>query len=171
MRRRTLLGLGAAGAAVLALAGGTLALLRPGWEGGKLTPAGRELFGAIARAVLEGIIPDPTASMQAHHAALRAHLDRLEATIAGMPAVTQAEIAELSSLLLHPAGRYVLTGLGADWTAADTPALRAALQGLRESRLALRQQIFHALRDLTNGAYFADQASWDFIGYPGPLVV
>jgi hypothetical protein len=38
---------------------------------------------------------------------------------------------------------------------------------MRDSSLALRQQAYHALRDLTNGGYFADAAPWAVMGYPG----
>jgi hypothetical protein len=37
--------------------------------------------------------------------------------------------------------------------------------------MALRQQVFHALRDLTNAAYFADASTWAAIGYPGQQAV
>ena len=53
MRRRTLLKLGATSAAVLLVAGGAAALLKPGLEGGALSPAGREVFAAIGRAILD----------------------------------------------------------------------------------------------------------------------
>jgi hypothetical protein len=168
MQRRTLIKLGVVGGAAFALGAGALAWLRPGWEGGRFTPAGRELFGAVARGVLEGVLPEAPA---ARRAALMAHLRRLEATIAGLPPPTQAEVAELSAILLHPAGRIALTGLGTDWAAADPAALRGALQGLRESRLALKQQAYHALRDLTNGAWFSDPSTWAPIGYPGPMKI
>lgn len=168
MQRRTLIKVGLLGGAVLALGGGALALVRPGWADGRLTTAGRELFGAVARSVLEGLLPEAPAEREA---ALNGHLDRLQATIAGLPTPVQAELAELSALLLHPVGRLAFTGLGSDWAAADGPALRAALQGLRDSRLALKQQAFHALRDLTNGAYFSDPSTWRPIGYPGPTKI
>jgi hypothetical protein len=168
MQRRTLIKVGAIGGAVLALGGGALALLRPGWAEGRLTPAGRELFGAVARSVLDGLLPEPAGERAA---VLEAHLDRLQATIAGLPAPVQAELAELSALLLHPVGRLAFTGMGSDWAKADPAELRAALQGLRDSRLALKQQAYHALRDLTNGAYFADPATWGAIGYPGPMKI
>ena len=92
---------------LLALVGGTLALLRPGRRDGKLTDAGRTMFTAVARAVLGALLPQAT----------------------------------------------------------------AALQGMRESSLALRQQAFHALRDISNGSYFADSSTWRAIGYPGPRVL
>ena len=34
--------------------------------------------------------------------------------------------------------------------------------------LALRQQAYHALRELTNAAYYADASAWRTLGYPGP---
>lgn len=171
MHRRTWIKLGLVGGAVLALGGGTLALLRPAWSGSRLTPAGREFFGAVARAVLEGLLPDPQQAPQAHQAALAAHLDRLDATLAGLPPSLQGEIAQLAALLLHPLGRRTFAGLAEDWAQADTADVQRALQGLRESTVALRQQAYQALRDLTNGAYFADPTAWTYLGYPGPRPV
>ena len=179
MRRRGWLKLGIAGGALLALAGGGLALVRPGWAEGRLTPAGRALFAAAARAVLDGVLPDRALAAAEHERAIAAHLERLEGTIAALPASTQAEIAQLAALLLHPLGRRLIAGLASDWPQADAglasdwpqaglPELRKALQGLRDSSFVLEQQAFHALRDLTNGAYFADPATWPAIGYPGP---
>lgn len=171
MQRRSWLKGGVVAGAVLALGGGAVALWRPGWSAGRLTPAGRELFEVIARVVLEGLLPDAAAAPAAYRAAMQAHLERVDATIAAFAPSIQAEIAELTALLLHPAGRYLLTGLGSDWSRAEMPALRQAMQGLRESRLALRQQAYHALRDLSNGAYFAGPETWPAIGYPGPRAV
>jgi hypothetical protein len=166
VKRRTWLVLGGFGTAVLALGGGALALWRPGWHEGRLTPAGREFFAVVARTVLAEMLP--AAGTPAHEAAMRAHLERLEATVGGMPAVVQAEIAELTALMLHPVGRYALAGLSTDWTRADPATLQATVQGLRESTQQLRQQTYHALRNLTNGAYFSDRTTWAAIGYPGP---
>jgi hypothetical protein len=188
MQRRTWLRLGLFGGAALALGGGALiATGRAGWVDGRLTPAGRDLFAAVARVVLEGLLPEavvdgdpdgapaPGADHNADRPALAAflepHLGRLEATVGGMPGVVQAEIAELTAVLLHPVGRYALTGLAEDWRVASLPELRRALQGLRESPATIRQQVFHALRDLTNAAHFADPSSWRAIGYPGPRPV
>ena len=167
MRRRTWLKLGLVGGAVVALGGGVLALIRPGWTEGRLTPPGRELFTAVARTVLAGLLPAGDEAQSA----LQAHLERLEDAVRAMPAVVQAEISELTALLLHPLGRHALTGLAVEWREATPAELAPALQGLRESKLALRQQIYHALRDLTNGAYFADRSAWRDIGYPGPRPV
>ena len=168
MQRRTLLKLGVGSAAVLAVAGAGLALLRPGLEGGRLAPAGREVFGAVARAVLDGILPVDAAPRSA---ALCAHLARLDDTIAAFPSATQAELAQLLALLASSAGRVALAGLLADWPDASVAEIQQALQGMRTARLELRQQAYHALRDLTNAAYFADASAWPALGYTGPREV
>ncbi|RPI00120.1 MAG: hypothetical protein EHM68_00020 [Lysobacterales bacterium] len=168
MKRRTVLAVGVGTGALLALAGGTLALLKPGLQGGRLSPAGRDLFAAVARAVLADLLP---ADAAAREQATQAHLQRLDATIAGVPPAVQAEIDELVSLLASAPGRLGLAGLGIDWAQASTDDVQATLQRLRTSSLALRQQIYHALRNLTNAAWFADAAAWPAIGYPGPRAV
>lgn len=165
MQRRTLLKLGVAAGAVLAVAGGGLALLRPGWIDGHLSASGREVFGAVARAVLDGSLPtDPAAQ----RAAIAAHLGRLDVTIAGFPAAVRGELADLLGLLGMAPGRLAFAGLAPSWGEASVAELQAALQDMRTSRLALRQQAYHALRDLTNAAYYADPSTWAQLSYPGP---
>ena len=88
-----------------------------------------------------------------------------------MPPAVQAEIAELVTLLASPPGRLALAGLRPDWPQAGDEEVRAMLQGLRTSSLALRQQVYHALRNLTNAAWFVDRSTWAAIGYPGPRTI
>jgi hypothetical protein len=168
MKRRTLLVVGVGAGTLLALAGGTLALLRPGLQDGRLSPAGREVFAAVAQAVLDTLLP---ADAAARAQAIQAHLGRLDDTIAGLPPALQAEIGELATLLASAPGRLALTGLATDWVQASTADVQAMLQRLRTSSLAVRQQVYHALRNLTNGAWFADASTWPAIGYPGPRSV
>jgi hypothetical protein len=122
----------------------------------------------VALTVLAGSLPtDATARA----AAIEAHVLRLEATVAGLPPALQADVDELLALMCNAVGRRVLIGLGADWRTATPGEVAAALQGLRVSTLNLRQQVYRALRDLTNAAYFADPGTWPAIGYPGPLAI
>ena len=165
MQRRSLLKLGIGTAALLAVAGGGLALLRPGIDKGRLAPAGREVFTAVARAVLEGALP---MDVSARTVALQGQLERLDDTIAGFPLATQAELSQLLALLGSTAGRVGLAGLRTDWPDANVAELQQALQDMRTSSIALRQQAYHALRDLTNAAYFADASAWATMGYSGP---
>lgn len=168
MKRRTLLVVGAGVGTLLALAGGTLALLEPGLRDGRLTSAGRDMFAAVARGVLSDLLPGVPA---ARAAAIEAHLRRLDDTFAGLPPPVQDEIQELVTLLASAPGRLALAGLRAPWAQADAAEVQAMLQGLRTSSLALRQQVYHALRNLTNAAWFADRSTWAAIGYPGPLPI
>lgn len=164
MKRRSLLKVGAAAGVLLALAGGALTLVQPARRDGRLTDAGREVFAALAPVVLDNLLPS---DVTARKSAVASLLSRIEASLAGMPPALQAEVDELITLLGTPPGRWALLGLRQDWREASTAELTTALQGLRESSLALRQQVFHALRDLTNAAYFADAGTWSAIGYPG----
>lgn len=165
MKRRRLLQLGLGAAAVLAMAGGGVALVQPGLQRGQLTDRSRAIFAAVALAVLDGSLPtDATAKATA----LRGHLDRVNATIGGLPLPVQKELSLLLALLGTTAGRLAMTGLTNDWHEASVAQVQAALQSMRLSSIAARQQIYGALRELTNGAYFADPSSWALLQYPGP---
>ena len=168
MQRRTLLKVGVATGAVLAIAGGTLALMSPGRRDAVLTEPARAMFTAVAAAVLSDLLPsDPVARTRANEE----HLSRLQDTIAGMPPYVQAELDELITILSSAPGRLGLVSLRASWQAASLNEVTAALQDMRSSRLALRQQAFHALRDLCNASYLAGPSTWPSIGYPGPRAV
>ena len=165
MQRRTLLTVGAIGAAALAVAGGGLALVQPARRDGSFGDAAQQMLRAVAKATLAGLSPAGAAE---ESAALTAYLSRLQITLADMPSAMQAEVDELLTIVSSAPGRRMLVGLTTPWAEADAAAVTAALQDMRLSSLALRQQAFHALRDLTNAAYFADRSAWAAIGYPGP---
>lgn len=168
MQRRTLLKLGLGATVILAVAGGGVSLLRPGLTGGRLGEGARSVMHAVALAVLEGALPN---SEPARSQAIDAHLVRLESAIAAFPATTQAELSQLLALLASTAGRLALAGLSTAWPQARVEQVQAALQGMRVSSLSLKQQAYHALRDLTNAAYFSDESAWRSMGYPGPTAV
>jgi len=168
MQRRKLLVVGAATGVLLTIAGGALALLRPARIKGRLSAGSSAVMSAVAQTVLNGFLP---ADAAARAVALQAHLSRLQATIAGFPPAMQGEVDELLAMLAHPAGRAALFGMTADWAEAKPHELHAAMRSLQGSGAALRQQVFHALRDLTNAAYFADASTWAQLGYPGPRPV
>lgn len=168
MDRRTLLKLGVGGAALLAVAGGGLSLMQPGIVGGRLTHRGREVFAAVARAVIGPLLP---AEEAAREVALQQLLLRLDATITGLPPALQAELSQLLALLASAPGRLAFARLATAWPQASLSELELMLEGLRHSSLLLRQQTYHALRDLCNAAWFADPATWQQIGYPGPQMI
>lgn len=166
MQRRTLLKLGLGASLTLVATGGAVVLLRPALDAGRLRSGARAVMLAVAQAVLEGVLP---VESEARSAALEAHLQRLEAAIAAFPAATQRELSQLLALLSAPPGRIALAGLSADWPEAGVTQVQAALQRMRQSSLSLKQQAYHALRDLSNAAYFSDPSTWAHLSYPGPV--
>ena len=168
MQRRTLLKLGATSAALLAVVGGTVAWIQPGLERGALTRAGREVFRAIGLGVLDKTLPEQA---DAKEAALTALLGRIDVLISALPQHAQAELSQLLSILASGAGRRALAGLSTPWASASTPEVQAALQDMRLSSLAVRQQAYAALHDITAGAYFSEPTTWTMLGYPGPLAI
>lgn len=140
MQRRTLLQLGVVSAVVLAVAGGAAALPSPGLHEGRLSPAGREVFRAVGRAVLDQSLPRE-----------------------------QAELSQLLSLRASDPGRRALAGLCDDWSLATEARIQQSLQQMRLSRQVLRRQAYAALHDITAAAYFSDPSTWPQLGYPGPV--
>ena len=169
MQRRTLLKLGLASAAVLLVAGGAATWLQPGLQAdGTLSPAGREVFSAVGRGVLDKSLPQEEG---ARRMALDGLLNRVDTLVRALPPHAQAELSQLLSVLASAPGRRTLAGLSQAWPVASIADLQQALQGMRLSVLALRQQAYGALHDIATGAYFADAATWPLLGYPGPLKI
>ncbi|HEY0887638.1 MAG TPA: hypothetical protein VGE20_20260 [Ramlibacter sp.] len=168
MRRRGLLTLGLVSAAVLAVGGGALALLAPGVQDGKLSPRGRHVMAAIGRAMLDGSLP---AGEPAVAAALEGLLARSDRLVASLPPHAQSELSQLLALLGSAGGRRALAGLGEDWHTAPVTRRQEALQAMRVSGVALRQQAYQALHEIVGSAYFSEPATWRALGYPGPLAI
>jgi hypothetical protein len=165
MQRRTLIKVGVAAGALLAVAGGTLALLQPARVGGRLAAPAQTMLAALARGVLGALWP---VDAEGQATALKALAGRFEDTLEGLSPSQQAEVDELLTIAASAPGRVALFGLTRSWALASPEQVTASLQGMRLSSLALRQQAFHAMRDLINAAWFADPATWAAIGYPGP---
>lgn len=151
---------------MLVVAGGAVALVAPGLEDGKLSAAGRHVFQSIGRAVLDGSLPaDPGATQ----IALGGMLERIDALTQMLPPHAQAELSQLLALLDTSAGRIGVAGLTTDWAEASVAQIQSALQSMRFSSVALRQQAYHALHDIVGAAYFSDVRAWAVLGYPGPM--
>ena len=168
MRRRGLLTLGLVSAAVLAVGGGALALLAPGLRDGKLSARGREVMSAVGLAMLDGSLPAGDQAVAAELQGLLARVDRL---VAALPPHAQSELSQLLALLGSAGGRRALAGLGEDWHAAPVARRQEALQAMRVSGVALRQQAYQALHEIVGSAYFSEPATWRALGYPGPLQI
>jgi hypothetical protein len=161
--------MGAGSAVALGLAGGIAIWITPGLDAeGGLTGAGLNVFHAVGRAVLDGTLPVDT---KARELALQGMQERIDGLTRNLPVHAQEELSQLLALLGTSAGRYTLTGLNAHWSEATVEQIQHALQAMRTSGLAVKQQVYHALHDIVAGAYFADATTWSRLGYPGPLKI
>ena len=153
---------------VFGVAGGVATLWRPGLDGARLTDSGRAILRSVGLAALDGSLP-----REAHAAepALAGFLERMDSLIAALPAHAQVELGQLLALLASAPGRRLVAGLDAEWGEASVAQLQAALEAMRRSSIALRRQAYHALHDLTGGAYFSAPSTWQQLGYPGPMAI
>lgn len=142
-----------------------MVLLRPAWRDGRLTPAARDVFGGVARGMLDGSLPREPAPAADAIASL---LGRIEALVDALPPHAQAELSQLLALLASGPGRLALAGLHTPWFEAGVGEVQASLQSMRLSGVELRRQAYQALHDITAGAYFSDPSAWGLLGYPGP---
>ncbi|PZP35828.1 MAG: hypothetical protein DI603_03415 [Roseateles depolymerans] len=165
MQRRRLLQLGLGAAVLVGVAGAGVALFRPGLAGARLTPASRLLMGRVAEVVLAGLLPGEE---PARAQALQAQLQRVDEAVAALPAPLRAELSQALGLLATAPGRWALLGLRSDWPEAAAAELLACLEAQRLSTTGLRQQVYHALRDLHAIAFFTAPENWRLAGYPGP---
>lgn len=168
LQRRSFLKLGIGAAVVLAVAGGAIALIKPGLVNGRLSPSARLLMARVGQAMLQGTVP---ADAQAQQKAIDGILQRTDSFTAGLPEHVQAELSQLLGLLATAAGRRGIVGLSASWEDATVVQTSAALQAMRESGTALRIQAYQGLHDLVFVPYFSGEESWPALGYPGPRAV
>lgn len=161
--RRQFLKLGVFGGAALAAAGGGL------WLAGRdVKPYGaeaRSVIAAIAPAILAGALP---AAGESRRAALDFVVEGVGIAIAGLSPPQQKELADLFGLLsLAPARRW-LAGVSSAWPECGPEEAAAFLERWRFSAIGLLAGAYAGLHDLVLGAWYAGEASWESIGYPGP---
>jgi hypothetical protein len=161
MRRRTFLKVGLIGGAVLAAAGGAALWLKPAARDAATSDEARTVLRAVIPALLAGALPT-NGIAQAREAAL----GRTLAAIASLPPPMRLELGELFALLASRPGRW-LAGVE-DWETADVEQVSRFLQRWRTHTFDLFQAGYHALHDLVLGPWYADESTWDAIGYPGP---
>ncbi|OGB23035.1 MAG: hypothetical protein A3I66_08420 [Burkholderiales bacterium RIFCSPLOWO2_02_FULL_57_36] len=164
--RRTFLKAGLAGTIILATAGGVYRATAGRAPPGKfiLDAEGKAALGAIVGVVLQGALP---ADAQAIDVAIA----RTQETIAGLPLIVQKEIQDLFGLLVFAPTRRLLAGVPVRWADATPDDVTEFLQSWRMHRFAMLQSAYQALHDLILGGWYADESTWESIGYPGPMKV
>jgi hypothetical protein len=165
VRRRTLIAAGLGGTIVLAASG--LWYKRKYGE-----PARTATRTAEARGVFTALVPaviGAPGGKALTPAQISGAVDRVLATIGGLPLNAQDEVGELLGLLQTGAVRKILA-VSSPWNEASPAELAAFLQSWRTHRISLLQVGYHALHDLTAGAFYADETTWSLLAYPGPAV-
>jgi hypothetical protein len=168
LRRRGFLKLGIASAVVLAVAGGAVALIKPGLIDGKTTPSTRLILTQVAQGMLAGSLPAGAVERQRIFDGM---MERTDVFISGLPNHVQAELSQLFGLLATAAGRRGIVGISASWETVSVDEMAAALDAMRASGMELRIQSYQGLHDLVCVPYFAGNESWALLGYPGPAAV
>lgn len=165
--RRSFLKAGTLGALVLAAGGGIYRAMQPANPARfVLDGEARAALGAIVPAMLSGALPPDAAGRKA---AIAATIDGVHTAISNLPLAVQEEVQDLFGLLALAPARRLLTGISGGWAHASETEVTAFLQDWRLHRFALLRTAYSALHDLALGAWYAQPASWNAIGYPGPM--
>jgi hypothetical protein len=166
VNRRTFLRLGTLGPALLALEGlafrppGARAGDRPGQE--VLASGLREILGAVAERMVD--TGEPGAPSLADVGAI----ERIEQLLAGL----DRELVRSVKLLLRIVDLWpaVMELRFRRFRSLTDEEKDESLEGWLTSGIALRRQIFYALRTLAQYGYWTDEATWPLVGYPGPMI-
>ncbi len=168
LSRRAILKSGVAGAALAFLGGAGLALqsskLRPLPRGGLATFSPEEY--ATLAAIAVHACPAPRAGV-------------LGADAIGVAAEIDAMFANAEDDLkagLKMGLRIVESGLAGavflervkPFTQLSHEDQQRVLVAMRDSKVAVRRQLFRAFTGLASGVYYGDPRTWPSIGYPGP---
>ena len=168
--RRSFLKLGLGGAALLGAAGLTASL--SGCGGAQKPPASgyyflREddvaLFGALIPVVHAGAALTPVIVSEALH--------RVDGAMLYLQPPGQREMRKLLDLLHTPLLRRLATGVRTSWPQATPAEVDAFLARWRHSGTGLFNAGYAALVKFVSVAYYAQTASQQVSGYPGPLPI
>jgi len=166
--RRSFLKIGVAGALLLAAGGAAYRWSRPAATRNKfiLDDEALAVLAAVIPSMLGPVLPDEVA---ARAAAVQATAGRVRDAILGLPLATQKEVQDLFGLLALGPARRLLARVAGGWARADAKQVDAFLQSWRSNRFATLRIAYMAMHDLIIGAWYSDPATWEAIGYPGPL--
>ncbi len=103
-----------------------------------------------------------------NNASLQQVIVNIDSAIAHLPKKTQKEIRELFDLLSSMFGRLLLANIWLDWPSASKVSINQFLLNWRNSSIDLLQIAYRGLHKLILGSYYAEHASWEEVGYPGP---
>ncbi len=168
--RRRFLARGIAGAALLALGGGTWLATR------KTRPVSAaegpfQVFSpqeaTVLLAIADRLLPGRPGFPRPRQIGLPLKRDRVASMAA--PA-TQADLRRLVRLFESALSGLLLDGQPQLFTAAPPSRQDRRLEAWAESRLELRRTGYRALKRLVYASYYASPETWPAVGYPGPPI-
>jgi hypothetical protein len=166
--RRSFLKYGLAGAALLAVGGGTWLGTRrtrpsPGLPGPftVLSPEEATVFHDLSERLLP---PRP-----GFPAPLEVDLPRrIDALLGLMPAEGQKEVRQLVGLFENALFGLLLDGQWRTFTASTHEQQDARIRAWQQSRLEVRRTGYRALKKIVYSSFYGAPETWGAIGYPGP---
>lgn len=166
--RRSFLKYGLAGAALLAVGGGTWLGTRrtrpsPGLAGPftVLSPEEATVFLELSERLLP---PRPGFPAPADVDLPR----RIDALVGLMPPEGQKEVRQLVGLFENALVGLLLDGQWKTFTDSSDLQKDARIRSWQQSRLDLRRTGYRALKKIVYGSYYGARETWAAIGYPGP---
>ena len=165
MQRRSLLKAALLGAAVLAVAGGGLAV----WPGDasarplrpllSISAANFPVLVAVAARVCQGTTAQP---VHVAHA--------VDAALGFTFAEARSDMNDVLGLLESALPGLLLRGAPRPFTLLDEAGQDRALMAWRDHSVGLLRGAYHALRKLCLAAHYATPGSWPEVDYGGPLI-
>jgi hypothetical protein len=132
---------------------------------GFLTAQDRAILAALAPAMLAGAWPADPAKATAEALIL---LRGIDTALMGMPPRVRDDMRKLFGLLGRQAGKLLVAGSLTGWAQVDPQRAGTMIQGWRDHALALLQQAYGGLHDLTMGVWYGNPDHFADCGYPGP---
>ena len=132
----------------------------------RIGAAEQQMLARVADAVLDDLLPLDAA---AHKQWLVRIVRNVDAGLATLPLSMQQETQKLLSMLASAPTRLLVTGQWAGWN-QSREEVQKRLAALQSSSRELSRVAYRVLQDLVKGAFYGDRASWDLIGYSGPVV-
>jgi hypothetical protein len=129
-----------------------------------LNDDGREILAALIPVLLAGALPVGPAQNDA----VKNLLHAIDANYTLMPPAVRGELAQLFQLLAFPVTRRTLAGVADPWHLADTAQITGFLERWRNGSLSLFAKGYQGLRSSAIAIWYAQDASWQRIGYQGP---